>query len=100
MSQIESEFQTDKNLRCAMKHALASAQYAEEVYYAHISEESTDFYSMIVTRTYEQLIAIASLFLGLQEIVPCWRCLVDKLSEKHINSNQYLPEPIEEAKRG
>lgn len=68
----------DHKMRCSFKHAVASYWYSVELRYANM----WDFdYEVMCQNAYEQLISVASLFFWLDDIVTCWRCLVDQLKE-------------------
>lgn len=77
MTQLESEVAVDHTMWCAVKHAIASYQYATEILYAHPKEV---IYQVNQQRAYEQMIQVLSLWTG-QEMVTCGRCWLDALNE-------------------
>jgi hypothetical protein len=77
MSKLEC---VNSEYRCALKHAIASREYALECSYANDSNKE------LSTLCTEQMYAILSKFLW-EEITFCWRCLSDKLLISKDNSN-------------
>jgi hypothetical protein len=65
----------DKNYWCALKHAIAMYQFSTEVYQATEAEGDLE----IQKSSYSKMIMILSLYLWLDEVVLCGRCLSDKL---------------------
>lgn len=65
----------DKNYRCALKHCIATYQFSTEVFQA--TNNPVDW--TILKESYENMIIVLSKYLGLEEVVLCWRCLSDKL---------------------
>ncbi len=77
MSQLEQEVAVDHKMWCAVKHAIASYQYATEVMYAHNGKVK---YEKNQQEAYEQMIQVLSLWTG-QEMVTCGRCWLDNMTE-------------------
>lgn len=77
MQKLESEVAKNPKLWCAVKHVIASYQYATEIAYAH--PEDID-YKKIQQEAYEQMIQVLSTWTG-EEMVTCGRCWLDALNE-------------------
>ena len=74
---------TDKpELWCAVKHAIATWQYATEVYQATDMNDDSEEFDLLVNST-SNLASVLSMYLWV-EYTECLRCLNDKL--KDLNS--------------
>jgi hypothetical protein len=67
-----------KNYWCIVKHNIASWQYATECLYAN---PDNPVYIELQQKCYETMIQSISLFLWIDELVVCGRCLSDKLQK-------------------
>ena len=70
---------TDKMMRCSLKHAMATYGFALEVHYANPEDLP---YRHLAQQAYEQMIMVLSIFLWVPEIVTCGRCLCDQITEQ------------------
>lgn len=83
-SQIKSEFDCNEKMWCSFKHAIAQYWYATELMYAYKDSEHKPFYENYQQRAYELCMGIVWLFLWLDEIVPCARCVNEILEQKKV----------------
>lgn len=81
-NQIKEEFDTEPKMRCSFKHAVAAYGFATELAYAYKDTDKAPFYQKFQQQSYEQLMKVASLFLWLEEILSCGRCLLEALQAK------------------
>jgi len=80
MSEIDRQFQWDKQIWCAFKHSVWSYQYATECLYAN--QESL-FRKDMQQKCYEDMVSVLWLFCGLKELIACSRCLEDQLLDSN-----------------
>jgi len=85
---------------CAFKHALANHGYAVEVWYANMDNEDGNFWYIQMQRAYETMIQVASIFLWVDEITICGRCLVDKLRWNDIQGEEPTKGSTKEVLKG
>lgn len=79
MNRLKTET-SDVKYWCSLKHAMSAYWFSLEVHYAN----PDDFqFKYMAQKTYEQMMIVLSLFMGLPEIVTCWRCLCDQIIEKN-----------------
>ena len=79
MDEIHIAFKWDHEQRCSLKHAIGAYWYATEVLVAGNFDNGVMKY--IQQKSYEQMVAILSLFVG-EELVKCSRCLLDSINDK------------------
>lgn len=79
MSALEKEFGAEKQLWCEFKHAVGTYGFACEVYAANPSNPVLEGGQQ---DCYELMNKVISAFLNLDELLPCGRCLADKLNSK------------------
>lgn len=88
MTEIWSQYPNRKEMRCAVKHVIANYGYSCELYYANLASPSRSFYRKNMINSYRQMIATVSLWLWLDWIEICWRCMADALESQGWNTEE------------
>jgi len=77
MEKLKTE-NSDEKMWCSLKHALSAYWFMLEVSYANKTDLA---YKILAHQAYEQLMKVLSIFMWLDEIVTCGRCLCDQITE-------------------
>lgn len=80
MNKLKDENGADMDYRCLLKHSIAIRQFSKEIRDADRSNYEDE---MNYIQSSERMYKTLSHFLQNEEIVKCWRCLLDSMSENN-----------------